>query len=43
MRKTIRFALATAIVRGTAGATNGQSVMTQCGEQWQAAKAAGND
>ena len=41
MRKTIRFALATAIVLGTAVAANAQSVMKQCGEQWQAAKAAG--
>ena len=41
MRKTIRFALATAIVLGTAVATNAQSVMKQCGEQWQAAKLAG--
>jgi len=30
-----------AIVSETAGATNAQSVMKQCGAQWQAAKAAG--
>ena len=41
MRKTIRFALATAIALGTVVATNAQSVMKQCGEQWQAAKLAG--
>ena len=41
MRKTIRFALATAIVLGTAVAANARSVMKQCGEQWQAAEAAG--
>jgi hypothetical protein len=41
MRKTIRFALATAIVLGTTVAASAQGVMKQCGEQWQAAKAAG--
>jgi hypothetical protein len=41
MQKAIRWALATAILLGMAATANAQSVMKQCGEQWQAAKAAG--
>jgi hypothetical protein len=41
MSKTIRLGLSTAILLGMAVAANAQSVMKQCGEQWQAAKAAG--
>ena len=41
MNKAIRLVLATAILLGTAVAANAQSAMKQCGEQWQAAKAAG--
>jgi hypothetical protein len=41
MQKAIRLALATAILIGMAATANAQSVMKQCGEQWQAAKAAG--
>ena len=41
MQKAIRLALATAILLGMAATANAQSVMKQCGEQWQAAKAAG--
>jgi hypothetical protein len=41
MSKTIQLALATAILLCMAVAANAQSVMKQCGEQWQAAKAAG--
>jgi hypothetical protein len=40
-KKAIRLALATAILLGMAATANAQSVMKQCGEQWQAAKAAG--
>jgi hypothetical protein len=41
MQKAIRLALATAILLGMAATANAQNVMKQCGEQWQAAKAAG--
>jgi hypothetical protein len=41
MRTTIRFALAAAILAGVGTAANAQSVMKQCGDQWQAAKQAG--
>jgi hypothetical protein len=41
MRTRIRFLLAAAILAGMATAANAQSVMKQCGEQWQAAKAGG--
>ena len=41
MNKAIRLVSATAILVGTAVVANAQSVMKQCGEQWQAAKAAG--
>jgi hypothetical protein len=41
MQKAIRLALATAILLGMAATASAQSVMKQCGEQWQAAKAAG--
>jgi hypothetical protein len=41
MQKAIRLALATAILLGMAATANAQSVMKQCGEQWQTAKAAG--
>jgi hypothetical protein len=41
MQKTIRLALAAGLLFGMAAAANAQSVMKQCGELWQAAKAAG--
>jgi hypothetical protein len=41
MQYAVRLALATAILLGMAATANAQSVMKQCGEQWQAAKAAG--
>jgi hypothetical protein len=36
-----RFALALAVFVGMVGAANAETVMKQCGEQWQAAKASG--
>jgi hypothetical protein len=39
--RTAIFALAVTILAGMATAANAQSVMKQCGEQWQAAKTAG--
>ena len=42
MRTVIRFALAAAILAGVATAASAQSVMKQCGDQWQAAKQAGS-
>jgi hypothetical protein len=41
MRRAIRLVLATAILLGMAATVSAQSVMKQCGVQWQAAKAAG--
>ena len=41
MQYAVRLALATAILLGMAATANAQSVMKQCGEQWQVAKAAG--
>jgi hypothetical protein len=41
MQYAVRLALAAAILLGIAAIANVQSVMKQCGEQWQAAKAAG--
>jgi hypothetical protein len=41
MPTAIRFALAAAILAGVGTAANAQSVMKQCGDQWQAAKQAG--
>src|ERR1700727_2247412 len=41
MRRVIQSVLAAAILLGTASTTHAESVMKQCGEQWQAAKAAG--
>jgi hypothetical protein len=38
---SINARLAAAILLGTAATTRAESVMKQCGEQWQAAKAAG--
>ena len=40
MRLT-RFVVALAVLAGMAGAANAETVMKQCGEQWQAAKADG--
>ena len=40
MRLT-RFAAAIAVLVGMAGAANAETVMKQCGDQWQAAKANG--
>jgi hypothetical protein len=40
MQKAIRL-LATVILLGTAASASAESVMKQCGEQWQAAKSAG--
>jgi hypothetical protein len=36
-----RFAVAVAVLVGMAGVANAETVMKQCGEQWQAAKASG--
>ena len=41
MQRVIRFAIATAIAVGTVGAAQAESVMKQCGEQWQFAKTTG--
>ena len=41
MQRLIQSVLAAAILLGTAATTRAESVMKQCGEQWQAAKAAG--
>jgi hypothetical protein len=41
MRRVVQSVLAAAILLGTVAATRAESVMKQCGEQWQAAKAAG--
>ena len=41
MQRIIQSVLATAILLGTASITRAESVMKQCGEQWQAAKSAG--
>jgi hypothetical protein len=41
MQRVIQSVLAAAILLGTAATTRAESVMKQCGEQWQAAKAEG--
>jgi hypothetical protein len=41
MQQVIQSVLAAAILLGTAATTGAESVMKQCGEQWQAAKSAG--
>jgi hypothetical protein len=41
MQRAIQSVLAAAILFGTAATTRAESVMKQCGEQWQAAKSAG--
>ena len=41
MQRVIQSVLAAAILLGTAATTRAESVMKQCGEQWQAAKSAG--
>jgi hypothetical protein len=41
MQQVIQSVLAAAILLGTASITRAESVMKQCGEQWQAAKSAG--
>jgi hypothetical protein len=41
MRRLIQSVLAAAILLGTASITHAESVMKQCGEQWQAAKSVG--
>jgi hypothetical protein len=41
MQRVIRFAIAAAIVVGTVAVAHAESVMKQCGEQWQSAKTAG--
>src|SRR5271156_4724188 len=41
MQRLLQSALAAAILLGTAATTRAESVMKQCGEQWQAAKSAG--
>ena len=41
MQRVIQSVLAGAILLGTAASTRAESVMKQCGEQWQAAKSAG--
>jgi hypothetical protein len=41
MQRLIQSVLAAAILLGTAATTRAESIMKQCGEQWQAAKAAG--
>jgi hypothetical protein len=41
MQRVIVSVLAATILLGTAAATHAETVMKQCGEQWQAAKAAG--
>jgi hypothetical protein len=41
LQQAVRLALAAAILFRTAATANAQSVMKQCGEQWQAARAAG--
>jgi hypothetical protein len=40
-QRLIQSVLAAAVLLGTAATTRAESVMKQCGEQWQAAKAAG--
>ena len=40
MQRVIQSVLAAAILLGTASTTRAESVMKQCGEQWQAAKSA---
>jgi hypothetical protein len=39
MQRVIKSVLAAAILLGTAATARAESVMKQCGEQWQAAKA----
>jgi hypothetical protein len=41
MQRAVQSVLAAAILFGTAATTRAESVMKQCGEQWQAAKSAG--
>jgi hypothetical protein len=41
MQRVIQLVLTAAILLGTASITRAESVMKQCGEQWQAAKSAG--
>ena len=41
MQRVIQSVLAAAILLGTAATTRAESVMKQCGEQWQSAKSAG--
>src|SRR3984885_10257864 len=41
MKRVIQSVLAAAILLGTAATTRAESVMKQCGEQWQSAKSAG--
>lgn len=41
MRAATRFAAAIAVLFGLAGVSNAETVMKQCGEQWQTAKANG--
>lgn len=41
MRAATRFAMALTILIGIAGVANAETVMKQCGDQWQAAKASG--
>jgi hypothetical protein len=41
MRALTRFAVAVAVLAGMAGTASAETVMKQCGEQWQAAKANG--
>ena len=41
MQRVIQSVLAGAILLGTAASTRAESVMKQCGEQWQSAKSAG--
>ena len=41
MQRVIQSVLAAAILLGTASITRAESVMKQCGEQWQSAKSAG--
>ena len=41
MRAATQFAAVVAVLFGTAGLANAETVMKQCGEQWQAAKVNG--
>jgi hypothetical protein len=41
MQRVISLVLAAAVLLGTASITRAESVMKQCGEQWQSAKSAG--